>query len=74
MFEAIRFEAWYFLEEHFSGERSEWLGSKNKVDTKALERKAGIKTSKVYQLSKTFPIFQEDSIPAGELDVVYTMT
>ena len=68
---AIKFEKWDFLEENFSGEqKTEWEGAKNKAEKRALRRKTdGTKNSKVFQMSRTYPVFQDDAIPSGELNV-----
>ena len=68
---AIKFEKWDFLEENFSGEqKTQWEGAKKEAETRALRRKTdGTKNSKVFQLSRTYPLFQDDAIPSGELNV-----
>ena len=68
---AIKFEKWDFLEKNFRGEpKTEWEGAKNEAEKRALRKKTdGTKNSKVFQMSRTFPIFQDDAIPSGELNV-----
>ena len=72
--DAIKFENWNFLEEHLSGnpgEKRQWLEAKAKVARdRASRRGTGDLESKVYKLSRQFPMFQEDSIPSVKMDVV----
>ena len=72
--DAIKFEKWDFLEEQISGnsgEKRQWLEAKAKVaQDRASRRRPGDLESKVYKLSRQFPMFQEDSIPSEKMDVV----
>ena len=72
--DAIKFENWNFLEEHFSGnpgENRQWLEAQAKVARdRASRRGPGDLESKVYKLSRQFPMFQEKSIPSVKMDVV----
>ena len=73
--DAIKFEKWDFLEEQFSGnprEKRLWLEEKAKVaQDRASKRGTGNWETKVYKLSRRFPMFQEDSIPSVKMDVGY---
>ena len=73
--DAIKFEKQDFLEEHFNddqGEKRQWLEEKAKVARdRASRRGTGNWETKVYKLSRRFPMFQEDSIPSMTMDVVY---
>ena len=68
---AIKFEKWDFLEKNFRGEpKTEWEGAKNEAEKRALRKKTdGTKNSKVFQMSRTFPVFQDDAVPSQELNV-----
>ena len=68
---AIKFESWDFLEKNFgSSRKTEWEGAKKDAEKRALRRKTdGTKNSKVFQMSRTYPVFQDDAIPSRELNV-----
>ena len=72
--DAIKFENWNFLAEQISGnpgQKRQWLEANAKVaGDRASRRGPGDLESKVYKLSRQFPMFQEDSIPSVKMDVV----
>ena len=77
MKEAIQFEAWSFLEEHFNSvesERQQWIKAKVKADCKAEEvktsRKARLRQTKLFQLSQDYPAFNEDALQSFKMSGV----
>ena len=74
MEDAIKFENWSFLEIYYSfysEEKRKWLKAKAKAaKDRASKTRTGIKKSRVYQLSRRFPMFQEDSIPSVNMNDV----
>ena len=63
MRDAIRFQTWYFLANHFEERRNEWEGARtNKLLAPPSSRHPKMKGSKLYQLSRQFPMFQEASM------------
>lgn len=70
--EAIQFEALSFLESHFQD--FELKQAKERADSKAEEfnRTASmtLRQTKIFQLSRNFPAFNENCLPTAKLDGV----
>ena len=73
---ATKFERWDFLESHFSSIEA----SENKTEDEEEEEEEEkiqddrladcLRTSKLFQLSRLFPMFNDDAIPSPKLDNV----
>ena len=66
--EAIKFESWTFLEKQFSSQAKElaqWRKAKQRKDLllEARPFNKPLEELKIEQLSKRFPMFNEDAVP-----------
>ena len=75
---AIESKAWKFLEDHFQEreERAIWTGRKRVAEEEnqgqqPRPQRLGPGEIKIYQLSRTYPMFNDMAIPNPKLEDVY---
>lgn len=72
MKDVIQFEKWNFLEAQFREEMPEWTIAKNEVVEKKDKwnriKATELRGTKLYQMAKQFPAFNEDALPVNKME------
>ena len=66
--EAIKFESWTFLEKQFSSQAKELAQWRTAKQRKVKPREKSLEQLKIWQLSRKFPMFNEDAVSGPVLD------